>query len=46
MIYTMKSKKMDTQKRVIYFALLFNILKSEGGDITCPTITVEAENNY
>jgi len=28
------------------FALLFNILKSEGGDITCPTITVEAETNY
>jgi hypothetical protein len=37
---------MDTKKRIIYFRLLLNILKSKGGDITCQTITVEAAINY
>ncbi len=36
------------KKRIIYFSLLINILKIEGGDITWKTITVEAETetNY
>ncbi len=34
------------KKRIIYFEILLNIVKSEGGEITCQTITVEAAINY
>ena len=41
-----KTIKTNTQKRTIYFRMLFYIFKSVEGDIACQTITVEAVINY